>query len=161
PGIITGDAGAQARLIQLARFTLKWYLAAGVVFSLVLGPIGYVFLLTRPADGVDWQGPWAAVVLSTGLTLAVMPALTILEGCRQVGFVESTRMFAGLAGVAAFSVAAHFGLELWAVPLMGLARVIVTAGSIVWRFPKLVELVPLHGADGDFNWRRDVLPMQW
>ena len=47
-GSIIGDPNSLSRLISLGRLVFKWYAVASMVFIIIIGIIGYLFLTSKP-----------------------------------------------------------------------------------------------------------------
>lgn len=161
-GRVIGDADALSRLTSLARFALKWYLAAGAAMTLVLAIGGFVFFAAAEAQAFSWKMPWIALCVVTGLTLCMTPIWALLEGCNQVSSVYLYRLVQSVAwGVTAWT-AIYFGAELWAASISIMAGLLVTILLIGHRYAGFVRMIVLTQPKGPrLIWRTDMLPMQW
>ncbi|RKZ77575.1 MAG: hypothetical protein DRR19_27735 [Candidatus Parabeggiatoa sp. nov. 1] len=163
-GTIVGDADALSRLISLARFAIRWYLIAGIATSILLGIAGYLlFNESEKSSSIEWLMPWLALCLVTGLTLTVMPILSLLEGCHQISQVYYFRLIQAVVTAISVWVAVSTGAELWTAAigsLMGLTSLLIL---VYWYYrdflTKLIFSHPMSNAQ--IEWRSEVLPMQW
>src|SRR5229473_4453518 len=83
-GHIVGDRDALSRLTSVARVITTWFLFGGVVLAVGVGAAGYVFFSSSPDHGINWGSPWLLLCTVTGLTMWMVPAWSLLEGCNQV-----------------------------------------------------------------------------
>lgn len=160
-GAITGDKFALARLASLGRFVFKWYSAASAVFVVVIGIAGWRFLSQEGDASVNWQAPWLAVAILTGVTLWTLPFVALLEGCDQVVTVNGYRFVQAAASTFAVWLAIALGGELWALgasvgvsAVFGLHLLMVRYREFFRSFLRL----PAHAA---IAWKEEVWPMQW
>lgn len=162
---LTGDSRSKARLASLLQFALRWYAVVGCAAAVVLLAIGFWFFRRYEPSGapVDWQIPWAAVVLLTSLNLLATPFVGVIEGCGKVAEVASLHLRQAIGGSIAVWVGLGFGLKLYAAPLISL----VSAGAmLIWlyrrRLPFFVDLLTTKVPPGDsVRWREEILPFQW
>jgi len=160
-GRVTGDADALSRLASLARFALKWYLAAGAVMTLVLAVGGFFFFASAGAPPFTWRAPWIALCVVTGLTLCMMPLWALLEGCNQVSNVYTYRFIQSVALSVAAWAAIYFGLELWVATISAATGLIVMIILTRRRYGGFIRALLTQPKGPRLTWRTDVLPMQW
>lgn len=161
-GCVTGDADAWSRLTSLARFALKWYVAAGVAMTLVLASGGLVFFAAAGDHVFPWKAPWIVLCVVTGLTLCMVPIWALLEGCNQVSSVYTYRFIQSIAFSVAGWVAIYFGAGLWAASISSMAGLLVTIILIGRRYGAFIRTILLTQPKGPrLMWRTDILPMQW
>lgn len=162
-GRVVGDDLALSRLISLARFSLRWYWAAGAAVALGLALVGLVFFGATSSPTVNWTWPWLLLCLTAGLTLLFMPVAALLEGCNQVASIYKYRFAQYVATGLVAWLAIGLGGGLWAAPLSGLAGLAVMA-LLTWRrYGSFVRTVFLAAQPpgGHLSWKADILPMQW
>ncbi len=160
-GRITGDSTALSRLVSLGRLIFRWYGWASFLFLALVGTWGGVFLSGQAAPGIDWLGGWVALVILQALLLWVMPFVSILEGCGQVGTVTRYRFYQAIGINLAIWVAIWQGAGLWTAAIAAAARlswdVVLVAGRFRRFFARFFELPrgPI------ISWKREMWPMQW
>lgn len=160
-GQLTGDNVAKSRLISLLRTSLAWYGAAGILFVIICGSSGAVFLAQESVAISDWILPWISLVLVTGCLLFLQPFTAVLEGCDQLATVNRYRFRQAVCG----------SLIVWAIIVSG-GGLWATAGSALMRLGWEVHLIgrkygpffrPLFACQtGEkVDWKREVWPLQW
>ncbi len=160
-GELAGDEAAQSRLISLLKTSLKWYSVAAVLFVLLCGPGGAVFLASGSLPLAEWIVPWSVLVVLTGGLLAVQPLSAILEGCDQMKTVNQYRFRQAVFGTLVVWAIIGSGLGLWAA-----------AGSAAVRLGWELHLVGVHyrrffqsffrkTLSTAIDWRIEVWPLQW
>ncbi len=160
-GELAGDDDAQSRLVSLLKVSLKWYAVAAILFVVLCGPGGAVFLARGSLPLSEWIAPWIVLVLLTGGLLAVQPLTAILEGCDQLKTVNQYRFRQAVFGT--IVVWAMIGLELglWAA-----------AGSAAVRLGWELHMVGVHyrpffrsffrkSLSTIIKWETEVWPLQW
>jgi O-antigen/teichoic acid export membrane protein len=161
-GCVTGDADALSRLTSLARFALRWYLAASAVMILVLAIGGFVFFAAAGDPVFPWKAPWVVLCVVTGLTLCMVPISALLEGCNQVSNVYTYRFIQSIAFSVAGWAAIYLGAGLWAASISSIAGLLVTIILIGRRYGGFIRTILLTRPKGPrLLWRTDILPMQW
>lgn len=161
-GNIEGDKDALSRLISLAQFSLKWYLAGGVLLTLGLGISGSIFFSQSYDSNIKWGSPWLILCLFTGITVCLVPIWSLLEGCNQVKRLYAYRFWQNLFVNSSIWIALLFGAELWTASV-GSAITLVCAAVFLkrnyWTFLKTLFFSRPTGSL--IKWRRDIFPMQW
>lgn len=160
-GQIEGDHLALARLVSIGRASLKWYLAAGLLFLLCCGPGGAIFFAQGSLPVEEWFAAWVLLVLITSCSLAIQPLIAVLEGCDQVAVVNQYRVRQAVIGSVVVWVMIVGGLNLWAV----VGSQVVRFGFDVWlvssRFRRFFSHFRREPTAAGVDWRVDVWPMQW
>jgi hypothetical protein len=160
-GELAGDEAAQSRLISLLKTSLKWYSVAAVLFVVVCGPGGAVFLARGSLPLSEWIVPWSVLVVLTGGLLAAQPLTAILEGCDQMKTVNQYRFRQAVFGTLVVWAIIGSGLGLWAA-----------AGSAAVRLGWELHLVGVHyrrffqsffrkTLSTAIDWKTEVWPLQW
>jgi len=161
-GDVTGDAEALSRLVSLGRFSLKWYLVASAIVTLVLATGGLLFFGTAGEPGFSWKAPWIVLCVVTGLNLCAVPVWALLEGCNQVSHVYRYRIVQYVASSVAAWVAIYVGAGLWVASVIGLAGLLAMTATAGRRYGRLIRTILLARPKGPrLSWRTDIWPMQW
>jgi O-antigen/teichoic acid export membrane protein len=160
-GGVTGDAEALSRLVSLGRFSLKWYLIASAVLTLVLAAGGLFFFGTAGDPGFPWKAPWIVLCVVTGLNLCAVPVWALLEGCNQVSHVYRYRIVQYVASSVAAWVAIYLGAGLWVASIIGLAGLLAMTVTVGRRYGRLIGTILAQPKGPRLSWRTDIWPMQW
>lgn len=152
---------AAQRMGLLIRSSWQWFLKASLLYVVVAWSFGW-WTLSPVNTQLNWWLPLAAVIPVVALSIALAPALAILEGS---GFRESVyryRMLQIVTGSIVVWASLLAGFRLWTIVLATGVQalwasylVFVRHADFFDRFRKLPQ--PTDG----FSWRRDVVPMQW
>jgi O-antigen/teichoic acid export membrane protein len=161
-GGVTGDAEALSRLVSLGSFSLKWYLIASAVLTLVLATGGLFFFGTAGDPGFPWKAPWVVLCVVTGLNLCAVPVWALLEGCNQVSHVYRYRIVQYVASSVAAWAAIYLGAGLWVASVIGVAGLLAMTLTAGRRYGRLIRTILLARPKGPrLSWRTDIWPMQW
>jgi len=161
-GQVTGDADALSRLTSLGRFALVWYMAAGILVTLVLATGGLFFLGMAGDQVFSWKAPWIVLCVVSGLNLCVVPIWALLEGCNQVSHVYVYRVIQYVASSVAAWVAIYLGAGLWVASIIGVVGLLAMTVTVSRRYGAFVRTLLLTQPKGPrLNWREDIWPMQW
>jgi hypothetical protein len=158
--VIRGDAAQLARLATAARFIALWFTGAALLLFLIAGGVGSL-ILAQHGERSIWQLPWLATISLAALVLWCQGLVALLEGCNQVPQVATLRLVQSVASILIFWAALSGGAGLWCLPaqLVGqLACSLVFLFLIYWR--TILQLLRDRAAS-DFDWRKDMWPMQW
>lgn len=160
-GRIAGAPDALSRLASLARLLFRWYGIAGLLFLVLVGSGGELFLARQAAPGVAWRGAWIWLVAIQSGMLWTLPFTVLLEGCGQMPIVNRYRLYGAVTANVAVWTSILLGAGLW-------AAVAVAAGR--WAWDLVLILVRYRGffrtlrqvlIAAPLNWKTDLWPMQW
>ncbi|NLF67495.1 MAG: hypothetical protein GX575_00425 [Candidatus Anammoximicrobium sp.] len=160
-GRIAGDADALSRLASLVRLLFRWYGAAALLFLVLVGVGGNLFLARQADTGVTWRGAWVwLVVIQSGL-LWSLPFTVLLEGCGQMAIVNRYRLYGAMTANVAVWTSILLGGGLW-------AAVAAAAGRWVWdlillavRYRGFFKSLRQASTRSELSWKTDLWPMQW
>ena len=160
-GFISGDERARQRLISLGRLVFKWYACASIIFVLLVGGGGYLFLSQSPDLGISWKGPWFSLMVVAGLQLWALPFLSLLEGCNQVHTIYRFRFVQGVFISLAMWMAMSLDFGLWmAIAGVG-AGLIATLDLILIVYRKFFQPFFTFKPEQEIHWKEEIWPMQW
>ncbi|MCA9132052.1 MAG: hypothetical protein KDA45_02815, partial [Planctomycetales bacterium] len=163
-------AAGQQRMRELIRSAQRWFGGASILFALSALGVGWDTLLRAEVEahtGLDWELPLLAIVIAAAGTVALSPALAILEGAGYREDVYRIRLLQMFSGSLVVWIALSLGLKLWALVLSAAVQFLwsgylawIYRGSFFGKFRQLPP-APSGGDEGLFSWSRDVLPVQW
>ena len=159
---IVGDKDSLSRLISIVRFSIQWYGYAAVLATIGLSIGGYFFFSTSEDIGITWKLPWIILCISTGLTIFLTPAWSLLAGCNQVKNLYGFWLIQKVIIAIVSWIAIILGAKLWAIPISGIAGLIVGIAFIkikYWNFFKTLVLSKSLGPT--ISWKNELLPFQW
>ncbi len=152
---------AARRMSLLIKGSGRWFAVASLLFVLAGWCFGW-FSLTPVETKLSWWLPLAVVIPLAALSIALAPALAILEGAGFRDSIYRFRLIQIVTGSVVVWVALWMGLKLWTL-------VLATSVQVVWAsyvvfvqhadFFRRYRKLP-RPEDG-FSWTRDVVPMQW
>ncbi|MBI5195210.1 MAG: hypothetical protein HZA10_02690 [Nitrospirae bacterium] len=163
-GLITGDDKALSKLISLARVSIRWYFAGGIVLILGLGIGGTIFFSGSNVNAlnINWLFPWLMLCLLTGLILLLVPIWSLLEGCNQVNNLYAFRLWQGLCTSLSLWAAMLAGAELWTVAVSSITTIICALIFLKKRYWKFLKTLLFSIPQRDhISWYENILPMQW
>ena len=153
------------RISQLYRFLRKWYLIAAPMFFCVSTLIGaLVFSRQLDIPFHEWLIPWILLVFFTSINLYFSPLFAVAEGMGEVGSVAKFRLKQSILGNVLMWTSFSLGWGLW-----GAWIVQGTAAIFTFLFVMKDEAIAQHFRrlncneliEASFNWKEDLLPMQW
>ncbi len=162
-GYLTGKDTHLGRLSSLAHLLKRWYGVAAILFVLIGGAAGAIFLSKGGGAPISlWLGPWIVLVLATAMNLWFSPGLAVMEGCGKVGQVARLRLVQSMLGYIGLWVALLSGGELWAATAVPVTSALCTAywlkshgNMLYWLASRAIDL------KNQMCWKTDVLPLQW
>ena len=150
---------AAARMRDLIRSSFRWFGGAAILYTVCALGFGW---LTLSRSSVDWQAPLLVLVPIAGVSVFLAPALSILEGAGQRDLIYRFRFLQMAIGSLFVWMALALGLKLWALVLASLVQAalalyitFVAKGSFFREFRSISD------QPSNFQWKRDVLPVQW
>jgi len=160
-GYITGDPDSLSRLSHLGQLAFRWYSLAGLVAAVALSIFGYIFFSTKPSEGIVWILPWILESILSGLSLALLPAWTLLDGCYQMSRTLPARLVFGILLSFVQWSAIYLGANLWTAPLMGIANITLGIGFLGWRYRNFFKSIFSPVGSAKLKWQQELWPMQW
>lgn len=167
-GFIVGDEGALRRLAGLKRFVARWYALVALVFVIVCGAGGGVFLSLSPAgtpetrsNEIAWMAPWLCLVVLNGLLLWAWAYSAMLEGCNQIVVVHRVRLLQFVTGSFAVWASMIAGLGLWAAVVSVAVRLAWDLWMIAVRYRRFWQSLSECPANDTISWRDEIWPLQW
>jgi hypothetical protein len=160
-GKIIGKIDAISRLVSLGRFVFKWYGYGCMLFIILVGIIGSVFLSQQSYKGIEWYGPWWSLVIISALLMWCLPFNSILEGCNQIITVQKYRLYEILIRNLVLWVAIFIGAKLWVISISAGASLIIYIYLLKIKFRKF--FMPFYSLPNGrtINWLNEIFPMQW
>ncbi|HYF50145.1 MAG TPA: hypothetical protein VEJ63_12120 [Planctomycetota bacterium] len=160
-GSIGGDGAALSRLVSIGRFVFKWYIVAGLLFIVTVGAAGLYFLGSRADAVADWQAPWIALTVLTGLLFVMLPLNAVLEGCNQVAAVNRFRLSQAVVGSAVFWLVLCLGGGLWACVANAAFNLLRELYLVCARYGRFFKTFLNQPAGPVVDWRTELWPRQW
>ena len=159
-GRLTGNPEAHSRLASLLRFASRWYSVVGLLYILLVGTAGWMFLARDATAGIAWRWPWVCATIATGLPLCWFPRLTILEGCNQVVAVNRFRFGQALLGNGFVWLAIVSGAGLWAMVASAVTRAACEFLFLFLRNRRFFRRLQAAPPGSAVDWRNDIWPLQ-
>jgi len=160
-GSIRGDPDALARLRALTRNVFRWYLIGGLLLLALLAIVGFWFFGTSPdSDAVSWKYPWLAMCLLASITFGMTPAWALLTGCGQLASLNAFRMAEVVIRSVVLWACVAWGASLWSAVAASAFSAGAGMAFLALRYRRFFATLLETSRRGEFNWRRDVAPIQ-
>ena len=160
-GSIDGDETARRRLSSLRQITRRWYRIACIVFLVVIGAVGVWFLGRGELAETEWMAPWCVLVCLAGLQLNLLPAVGLLEGCGQLGFINRVRTAQAVIGSVVMWLCITNGAGLWAIVVIAVVRLLFDSWLVFGRYGGFFGSLNDPADLGQLTWRDEIWPLQW
>ena len=160
-GELDGEPAAQSRLVSLLKNSLRGYALAAVLFILLCGPGGAVFLARESLPASAWVLPWSVLVILTGCLLALQPLTAILEGCDQLAVVNRYRFRQAVCGSLAVWAIIASGLGLWAAAASAAVRLGWELHLVGIHYGRFFRSFFRTTRSAVIVWGAEVWPLQW
>ena len=160
-GLVEGEPRNRSRLISLARLSLKWYWVMALLVFVFLGVGGHLFFLAKHDPHVAWAWPWWSLCFSTALTLNLLPAWALLEGCNQLSFTTGLRLITQVLASPVMWGALYFGAGLFTGSVTTLTVSLVTIAVFGWSWRGFWREVYAVPQGETISWGKEIWPLQW
>ncbi|MFC1559517.1 lipopolysaccharide biosynthesis protein [Candidatus Margulisiibacteriota bacterium] len=161
-GKIVGDADSLSRLRSLAKIVFKWYIVGSLILLFCMSSVGYVFFSHSGSTAISWGAPWIVLCILVSVQLGSAPAFALLEGCNQVSQVYFFRLINDILRPLATWLIIILGGGLWAPAGAVLITLVWVAVFLLKNYRNYLKSLLFYPVSGfRFNWRNDILPMQW
>lgn len=161
---LDGEEAAKSRLRSLVKIMVRWYGIAAIVIVVVLGPAGYFFFWqSNPTSLVNWQIPWAWLILAAACNIVTQPLLAILEGCSRVEEVARLRLVQNVFGSITAWATLLAGGGLLALPAWNSMLALIAYLYLVRSRSAFLRDMLLAGKDSEQGvyWKTEIWPLQW
>lgn len=153
------------RMQSVIYHAMRWYSRASLAFMVTAIPLGMAYFITFKGDGaadVEWTFPWILACLGQACALFLVPLPVFKEASGSVAKVAAWRFLGEIFGSLALFVGLYFGLKLYALPLMILARALVVV-IFAWYelgFVKSIMSAAKRLPPKNDLWVKEVVPFQ-
>lgn len=164
-GTVEGSQLAKRRLQSLMQFSLIWFVAAAVLMTLVLLPLGIVFF-RKTATGATVSASvfvaWSFLVLCAAINLILTAASAMLEGCGRVADIAILRLWQALLASVTACVVLASGGQLFALVAYSAVMGAVGIGWIWINYRNFFFDLFRHRSElPSMSWRSEIWPFQW
>lgn len=159
-GTVSGLPDRVARLSGIVALVRRWYAIAALLFVVLAGLAGVVFL-DRHGQMLpmsQWAPVWGIAVVLTAINLYFSPQLAVIEGTGKVGQVSRLRLVQSMVGYGALWMLLIAGAHLWAVVAVPFVSACAT---VLWLRHHGGWLKTPIKESSPISWRREVFPLQW
>jgi len=161
-GEIVGDANALSRLISIANISFKWFFSGCSIVIIGLSFGGYFFFNSPNSDYHGWITPWFFLCLFTGISFALTPMWSLLEGCNQVRKLYGFRFLQGVIINLSVWISIILGVGLWAAVVSSIVSIICAVIFIRKNYYIFFLTLFFKKSTGPkISWQSDMLTMQW
>jgi hypothetical protein len=151
------------RIASLIQFLQRWYRVAALLFCILAGIAGGIFIAFKGQLPLyQWLPIWCVMVLASTVNLTYVPALALHEGLGLIGEVARLRLIQSVVGFIGLWIALVMHLTLWASCMVPLASMLLTRCWLVRTGRTYNWLIRRNvNSENMLDWRNDVLPFQW
>ncbi|MEM1067752.1 MAG: hypothetical protein AAGI63_02565, partial [Planctomycetota bacterium] len=152
-------AHASARMRDLIRVSVIWFSLTSLLFTVFALAFGWYSL----ADStVGWERPLVALVPIAAFAVAVAPVISILEGAGYRDFVYQFRFVQMFFGSVVVWLSLLMGWKLWSLVASSTVQSVMAGYLLLFTAaPFFRQFRGLSVKRSNFDWMREVLPVQW
>ncbi len=121
---------SKAKIKSYTAFTFIWFACISLFILFGVSVFGFWFY-SGYIGGVDWRGPWLAMVLAIVLNAALMPIQIFLEGTQQQSLVYGARLKASLAYAVSIWLAILSDMGLYSISVALVASAIALSWALL------------------------------
>lgn len=159
-GEIEGDLRPLCRLSSLVRLGIKWYLVITVVFLLIIGTAGYLFL-AQHKTGIEFEKPWWLLCVTIAFSILLIPFRCLLEGTNQIAKSQRIYFLSSFFSAIAGWFAILYGAGLYTLAIInGLSAALGFLLFIPVSLP-FCKILKLDNGDDIVSWKNEFWPQQW
>lgn len=158
-GAIQGPRESRLRLAAVLRFAAAWFWGAAALMGLLVVGLGYALFSTQ-SDDVNWQLPWALVVIVAVLAFCLQPLFAFLEGIGEVRYVYRYRTVRSLAQSLVLIICVVGGLGLYSLAIASAVACFIGFAFLIPR-QRTLRIAGWSRGKGALNWKAEILPFQW
>ena len=159
--LINTNESQLLKLGSLIRFFMRWYAISSLALALSFIAIGIIFFGYKNINhNVNWLYPWVILSIGSGIGLYLSSILTILEGCNQLIWVYSLRLFHIFMSNFIIWILLYYGYELWSIGIgliiSSIIILIIIYIKFYYFFREFFNVKKIQ-----ISWKEEIFPMQW
>lgn len=161
-GYYEGEAETRARLAMLRSLLHRWYLAAAILFALIVCGIGVAFFQNGELPSRQWGAAWILLVGASAVNLFLSGKLAMVEGFTLVHNVAQLRLVQSIIGYILMWIGLAADAGLWVVACLPATAAI--ASSYWLRVGPAANVLTIRSSDPPLKpirWVKDIFPLQW
>ncbi len=148
-----------ARMRDLIGSSMRWFSSASFLYAIAAILFGWI---TLSGSAVSWKGPLIAVIPMAAIGMALSPALSILEGAGYRDLIYRFRLYQMAFGSICVWAALATGMKIWALVVASTVQAVLALYVVLVSKRDYFQKFRIRSLPAsDFNWIRDVLPLQW
>lgn len=117
------SATGQTRMFHLIRASRRWFFWISLAYAATAIGLGWTILADKTTV-IPWKVPLVCLSLIAAATVAVSPAIAVLEGAGFRDSVYRVRLFQMISGAAVVWISLSIGWKLWALVASALAQLL-------------------------------------
>lgn len=159
-GEIEGDLRVLSRLSSLIRLGIKWYLVIAVVFLLIIGTAGYLFL-AQHKTGIEFEKPWWLLCVTIAFSIILIPFRCLLEGTNQIAKSQRIHFLSSFFSAIAGWFAILYGAGLYTLAIIN--GLFAASGFLLLipAFFPFCKILKVENRDNIVSWKSEFWPQQW
>lgn len=158
-GFLRGPRRIRRRIAAMALFGLVWFALGALVLVMLGTGIGIAMFVERGIGNVAIHPLMVAMIIA-GCSLTLAPFIAVLEGCNQVAKVNQYRLVQAITGSVVVWSCLVGGANLWTPVFAVTVQLIWELLLVFVRYGPLFRQL-LRTAPGNFDWRKEIWPLQW
>lgn len=153
------------RTSDLLRAALVWFRWASILFAVTALWMGWL-ALERAQTNLAWKLPFVFMVAASAVSIALSPAISVLEGAGFRAEVYRMRFWQMVVGNLAVWTAFLSGFKLWALVASSTVQMLFALYLVCIRHARFFRDCHASSAlatasSQPFSWTRDVMPLLW
>ncbi len=160
---IAGNPVSLSRLAHLLRLCFRSFTLMALALLAVLITTGFVFFLYyHNKNGVNWQGPWLVLSLTTAGFFLVDPLMSFLQGLNKVKDLARYRVYMSVCYIVSVILFLVAGFKLYAPALSSMLSLVCLLGCLFFS-PYKSTILKLWKCAGEWkiSYRQEIFPFQW
>lgn len=107
---------SKIKIKEYIIFSIKWFIAVSLFTILIIGPAGMVYYHGYSGN-VEWEFPWLILVITTSLTMLMIPVLVIVESLQQQVVVYKAQTYSSIVNSLSICILLFLGASLYTVAI--------------------------------------------
>lgn len=157
---ITADPSTLARLASIIKLGFKWYILLSLLFLVVVGTGGYLFL-SQYKVGIDFQKPWWLLCAAVSISIILTPIRCFLEGSNKIDVLQQVYLKASMVSNIAGWLSIYLGAELYSASIISSISAIVRLLLFIPAFMPFYKILKTNIRLPGISWKNEFWPQQW
>lgn len=141
---IEGDEIAKQKLAELIQISLKYYRIVALIFFVLVGGLGFLFLRSKNISHTRFELPWFLLCISVSLSIVMIPLRYFMEGSNHIHISQKILSISAIVSGVVTMIALYSGAGLFVAFISSFTTLCINAAMLFYYARPFLNLIK-HG----------------